>query len=407
MRYSKMIKKSDIVAFFLPFYYLLSQYKIGSLSLGMLSLAIISIVSIKNFSIIPREEYRPYLFFLVFIIVRDVLKVFWGYESVQEQVFSIIEYSLTFVFVFFICNTVIDEKKLYIAWKIAGLFYVVGLLYHAVMIYILGRSVSPLSIIPGYSLLEGSVFRPVSFFSEPAAFVNAIIPLLFLALKKNDYKWAIIVTLSIFLSTSSVGVVLSLVLWVSFFWVKRKLIKGKTFIVFVLLFIIIAYLYMDIFAESLNKLELVIAQGGSFGSRVLTGFEVVSTQTPLSLIFGTNYNTAMQYVSDHVNLFVSKVTYTYWLVGYVFMNTFSNLIFKYGIIGLALYINPLIARLLDKDYSAKPYVVSVLVAFLGQSMLLNSSYFLMVILVISFKCEQVDAKSISVGSYCHAMNDRL
>ena len=386
MRNSKTIKKRDIVAYYLPLYYLLSQYTIGPVSLGTIGLGIVALTSIRIDKSLTsfRKHYRAYIYFLLYVLIRDILKAFFGFESMQTQFNKIIEYFVVFILVLIICNNPIDESKVFRAWKIVGSIFIAGIIYHSILVFLLARSVSPISIIPGYDLLDGEVgvYRPVSFFSEPAAFVTAIMPLLFLALKNNDFKWAVIVTISIFLSTSTVGIVLSIVLWASSFMIKRKEKKKRFLILCFSLLLIVGFLTLDIFSESLSKFEIVVARGGTFGSRVLTGFEVISTQTPLSLVFGTNYNTAMQYVTDHLNLFISKATYNYWLVGYVFMNSFTNLIFCYGVVGLLLFLNPLIAFLKNEKYTAKPYIMTVLVALFGQSILLNSAFFLMMTVIL-------------------------
>ena len=129
-----------------------------------------------------------------------------------------IEYIVIYFLVFIICSQSLDEDRLFKVWKIAGVIYALGLLIQVIQIYFLGQRIAPISIIPGYELrTEGNIaqLRPSSFFAEPASFVIAMLPLEFLSIKRKDYKWAVFTTISILLSASTVGIILSVILWAS------------------------------------------------------------------------------------------------------------------------------------------------------------------------------------------------
>lgn len=382
------------IEYFLPFYYLLSQYKIGPIPLGTIGLLIIAVYTLFKRSGVVRlpSYYNGFIYFFLYVIIRDGVKIISGVEPPQTQINKIIEYSVVFFLILIICNKSFDENRLYSTWKIAGFIYITGLVYHIIMIYILGRNIFPISIIPGYSLaIEGiESDRACSFFSEPAAFVTAMIPLEFLALKRSDFKWAMITTVAILASTSTVGIVLSVVLWALFLFSRAEKKKYRVTIIIVAIALTVGFFSLDIFSSAVEKARGVISGGGTLGSRVIMGYEIVSTQTLLSLIFGSNYNDAFNYVGEHLSVFSSKMTYVYWSGGYVYLNTFFHIIFSYGIVGLLLFYNPWIKMLRTNEYQAKPYIITMLIATLGQSLLLNSYYFMIVIILLSY----CDSKSI-------------
>lgn len=103
---------------------------------------------------------------------------------------TVIECAVMMVATVYLADTEFDEEKLYKTWKVAGLLFAAGLVYHIVCLYLLGRGIKPISILPGYILRsEEGIARPSSVFAEPASFVCAMLPLVFLSLKHDDYDF--------------------------------------------------------------------------------------------------------------------------------------------------------------------------------------------------------------------------
>lgn len=384
-------KERHYIEYILPFFILLSQYSIGVLNIGTLVLIVIGIIlTIQSSWKVPFPfYYKPFILFLMYIVARDLIRLVLGPDAFQTQINRIVEYFIIFFFVFAICTQDFSEDKLYKTWKIAGVIFTIGLLYQIFQINILGQHISPISIVPGYVLRPDEKViqtRPSSFFAEPASFVNAIIPLEFMSLKRKDFKWAVFTTVAILLSGSTVGVILSLVLWTMELLRRDNSFWKRALIVIIAAIISVLFMNLDVFYFSFTKL-LEVANGEStFGSRVVTGFEVIRRQTILELVFGTNYNDVATFVSSDISNFSnSAVVMTYWRSGRLFLNTFSRLIFQYGVIGLLLFLNPLIRYIRQSNYKAKMLVVMTIVAIFGQTMLLNTYYFMLVILFLLYE----------------------
>jgi hypothetical protein len=253
-------------------------------------------------------------------------------------------------------------------------------------VYVLGQGVTPISIIPGYDLRSEQVLlRPSAFFAEPASFVVALLPLEFLALKREDYKWAIVTTGLILASTSTVGYVLSLVLWgLNIF---RKDTRWTAKLLFILLVILGIRLVttLSIFSSGVDKLVDAMSGGNTFLSRVVSGFEVIRTMNPIQMIFGTTYNEVGNYISANITNFIStSVVIRRFKLGKTFINTFCGLIFSYGLIGLFLYLWIFYQRLKKRNYEAKPYLIMILVSIFAQSRFLNSSFFMDLMIILMY-----------------------
>lgn len=387
---------SSYIEYYLPFYMLLVPYKFGIINLGTIGLLITAALTLlkNNFIFIWRGYYNRYLLFFAYCLLRDFIDLLFGASSAKSQINLMIEYTVLFFLVFIVCSVDFDEDKLYKAWRFAGTIYGLGLLYHIIMLYAFRKSVTPISIIPGYSLRDVEFVatnRPSSFFSEPAAFVSAMMPLEFLALKRRDLKYAILSTILILLATSTVGIILSVVLWISIIVTTRRKNGKKSVLVFILFLLVAFFMVVPAFNESYIKF-LEVAEGGStFGSRVEAGFEVVSTLKPTELLFGTLFNEVSDYMAVNASLFdnSSKAINYYLRTGSIYLNTISVIIFKYGLIGVIFYWVTFKDKFSIKDYEAKVFLIMCLVTAFGQSSILGNYYYMltMIILLYYHKCD--------------------
>lgn len=394
------VKEKSYIEYYLPFYLLLSQYKFGVFTLGEIGLIFVAIIQTINNGMhakLVKIVYKDYIWFLAYIIVRDVLNAIIGPDNTQTEINRMSEYIFVFILVFIVCSNGFCEDKLYRTWKIAGAFFLGGLLYHLVLLHVFHREVMPISIIPGY-LIQAEEYvaanRPSSFFSEPAAFVNAMIPLLFISIRKRDIKWAVIITFAIVASTSTAGILLAGFLWLLLLFSTNLSSKKKALITVLGVFLIFIITITPIFSDSLLKLQEVLSGGSTVGSRIIVGFEVIKSLNKLELIFGTLYNEVMQYISSNIGRFIgTSMTIRYYRFGGVFLNTFAQLIFRYGIVGLVLFFSTIRRKIFNPSYKGRDLAFVMLVAIMGQTMLLNAYYFEMTMLLILYSWDWIEEES--------------
>lgn len=373
--------------YFLPFYPLLSCYRIGPLNLATIALAILLFFdfAVTHRSIKLQRQQSVYFLFIGYAVFSDICNMLFGHGEISAMLNRILEYVLMFCLMIWACSLPFNEENLFKGWKIAGTIYMLGLLYHVIQLYVLGQTIEPISIIPGVVVRERfSAVRPSSFFPEPAAFVDAMLPLLFLSLKKQNYKWAAVTTASVIASTSTTGIVLVIVLWVYYIF-RRGKNKHRLFAVAACVLIGYLVFTLDVFSGAVEKVNKILEGKGTLQSRMLVGFDIVWKMNPLEKLLGTTYHVYSDYVTANIDVFAgSTAVLRYHLEGRLFMNTFSELIFRYGILGLVLFGLTMKGKLFDKQYGASGFAAMLCVEIFSQTMLFNPYYFLCALILLLY-----------------------
>lgn len=383
-------KKNHILEMLIPFYGLFEPYRISILPITAIILAVI-IISRKRVSLKVTKSNAPFLLFVGYMVVRDVLHMFLSVsDPIGTQLNSLIEDVVLYTLIFVACNNDFDEGILFRWWKIAGVIFGAGMLYHVFQLFVLGQEIYPISVIPGYDIAhvigEGHT-RPTSFFSEPAAYVGSMMPLLFLSLKRKDLKWSALSTFLIVVSTSTVGVILSAVLWVVFILSEKKSLRVTVlYTSFVVLFVAL-FLYLPVFGDTLQKLEDVSAGESTWGSRVKGPFQMIAAMDWHELPFGTSLLDVKEFILKKGEKIPSN-SYIYASIseaGGVFLNTVARLIFRYGIVGLFLYLRMFKGKLFNRRNEFNMYAIMMIVASFGQGSIASHGIPMMLLLLYANK----------------------
>ena len=367
----KSKNRNHALEILVPFLGVFAPYRISVIPVTAIMLFAIILFRNKGALFISKQT-MPYLFFVLYRLFRDVVHMFFSVsDPVDVQVKRLGEYIFLNALIIIMCNYDFDEKVLFRWWKIAGTIFGAGMVYHVVQLLVLHQSIQPISLIPGYSIGSEDVdsfTRPTSFFSEPAAYVVSMLPLLFLALKRRNLKWAIAATLLIAVSTSTIGVVLSALLWILFIIFEKKPMKTTVISLgFVCVFIVL-FMNLSIFSATLEKLQEVSVGASTWGSRVKGPFEMISVMKWYEFPFGTNILDTREFVFRNLSSFKSgSVSVLYVNSGFtVFLNTIAMLIYRYGIMGLGLFLLTFKNKILNKRYEARMYAIMMLVAAFAQ-----------------------------------------
>lgn len=192
-----------------------------------------------------------------------------------------------------------------------------------------------------YTVTYSGQYRPSSLFVEPGYYALYVIPALAISLlmdKKIIYP--LFITLTLFLSTSGAGILISCFVWTYFFvskfvTIENKKIKLKInsyFFIFIIsvIFVLLLMFTTNIFYRIFN----------SFNARISRGFIIFHSLPSLNKIFGVGTNNISNYmkyykittVYDELNL-NSGATYStylvqYGIVGYIFLIIFSVKLIK-------------------------------------------------------------------------------
>ena len=231
---------------------ILSAYEIGSIPMSVLMWIILlaSLFLIKGR--IRMIFFKPLLLFIVYWLFRSLYLLFVDNLNINGLVNQLI----CFIAVFSL-YPYLDLKKLQGSINLVALFAIIGLLYQWILVS-MGIPVHPLEI-PGFTLpeirLHGLSLRPSSFFMEPAAYVSFMICPVAFAFKERKYAWAVVMIISMFLTGSTTGILLSfIILGMSLFGGK---IKGSSLVLVMIIggFLFYSLTHFQAFDIGYEKLE--------------------------------------------------------------------------------------------------------------------------------------------------------
>ena len=243
-------------------------------------------------------------------------------------------------------------KKLIGSFNWVAIICLIGLLYQYVII-LAGGSVTPIALpfLPAldetarvYSLLN----RPSSFFWEPQSYCSFMFVPLFIALYERKIIWGAVITLSMFLSGSTTGIIVSLLMLGSMMFSSNL---SKTYkALFILIGVVMVYLLFNTsyFEAGASKIEETSFEENS---RIFNGLMLVFRMPFHYWITGVNYaNVADFYFSGEVGSgFLLEKFDT------IYVSTIWMILAKFGIVGTYLYIMTLVAPI----RSFKPLYIGI------------------------------------------------
>ncbi len=353
---------------------MLSGYALGIFPMGLLMwIALIAVTLLKH----PRlkvASIQPFTLFVVYWVLHTMVMMFIDDVNLNGFASRLISFAAVFVLVPYV-----DLRKLRGAMNWVMLIAIVGLLYQWADI-LRGNLVHPLEL-PGLSMseerLETLSLRPSSFFMEPAAYVAFAVVPLFLALKERKWMWAAVLILSMFLTTSTTGIVLSFLMLAMTVVVGGRR-KFKHLLIVVLLGggMFYALTHFEAFSVGVEKYENTELDNNARTSR---GPQVVSTMHPGEFIFGAPYGSVNHYCRDRQMQDIADAeggSETY-------MSTFWQFLLLYGVVGVLLYIN-IYVQLLRRNFDTLPLVTCAFVTLFSASWAIGVVFIYLVIFLYVF-----------------------
>lgn len=366
-------KKISLMEIFIPLFCLINQYEIAGLHLGLI--CVIAVVALYFLKYREFYLYKPLFIFFLFMIVHDFFRMsITGFNTgiwVERVLYLLILSSI---------YKKVDEENLFRVWKIIGIIVIAGIFYQSFQVYILGQSVSTINIFPFlHSNSENYLLgydRPHSFFLEPAAYCTWILPLLCMCMKRKKHIWMVFISISILLSTSSTGILMTGVIWLFYAFVSAGS-DGKYFnslmIVGVLIIGIGAFSNLSIFSTAFNKLTNISVTNTSNSVRLVLGFQLFWATPLIYKVLGIPYMNVENYMrSGKVVLSKYKLSLNLSYLGFV--NAVGNCMLIYGVFGLLLYLKLYLNIWKESDLYSKCYVLTCIISIFGQSVFWNSLF---------------------------------
>jgi len=250
----------------------------------------------------------------------------------------------------------------------------VPIFIQALRLYLFSIPAVPIQILPipeselhYWGFMQGS--RPSGFFSEPQAYASFMIPLLVLSLKRQEYKFSYIISLSLIVSTSSLGIIMTGLINLYFLFLSKIKTYQKVSISITLLIFVYLLLNIDMFKFSINKIETTDFTNNI---RLTRGFVVYSTFNTWDYIFGIS-NTLQSYVirniqDEYVQEYISAKSEN--LLGY--SNTAAGVFIEFGLIGAIFFWRMLYKMFVNEDKNWRIFLYIIIILSFSQTCLFNA-----------------------------------
>lgn len=342
--------------------------------------------------------FKPLLIYTICLVILTLINctIFGGGLS-KRLIVSIILYLFCGCCVSIIADHT-DKDALYKCWKFLGVLTGVIIFYQFIQITFLHHSVHAINVLPltgaDIEACENWIAdsdRPIAFFTEPAAVVSFLTPLLALAQQKREYITAIIVSVSILLTASTSGLIVLLIMW------STALSQIKfSFLTYILVFsvsAVILYLFLatDLFGTSVEKIMYETSgESSNMYVRVIMGWAIFFHVDIRSMLMGvpdidlTNY--ALNHASEYVNALV--------LWGDdIYTNSAQKVFLFSGFIGASVYIWMLIKLYKSLEKGAKPFFWSVIaLMFFSSNFYISGLFVMQFIILLSYSTMGIEKK---------------
>lgn len=380
---TKQNEKIGLMEIFIPLFCLISQYEILGVHVGLICVIVVvglNLIKYRQFYV-----YKPLFIFFLFMLLHDILRTF-----ITEFNIGLWVERLFYLLLLSCVHNRIDDENLYKVWKCIGIVVMAGLFFQSFQVYILGQSVSTINILPFLQSDSKNYLlkydRPHSFFLEPAAYCTWILPLLCMCMKRKKNVWMIFISISILLSTSSTGILMTGVIWLFYAFASARE-EGKyvnsLIIVGILLIGIGALSNLSIFSTALNKLTNISLEDTSNSVRLVLGFQLFGTAPLMYKILGIPYMNVENYMrSGEVMLSKYRLNLNISYLGFV--NSIGNCMLVYGIFGLFLYLKLFWDIWKETDLYNKCYVLICIISIFAQSVFWNSIFVMQFAVMLCF-----------------------
>ena len=360
-------------AFILATFSILAQYNLPLMSYGLILAVLygVSIVVIRKRIILN----KGILLFTIWCIVSQLI------IYINTGTFDINRNTYFFMFVAMsIIATLglIEENSFFKTYYLCGMICSILVIYQFIMANVYEIPQSAIKILPvaaedAHFWIQNSS-RVSGVFTEPQAYCSYIIPLLILLLFRRKFISAIFVSIAIFASTSSQGIILSVGVWLYYLIIHEKNML-KRFLRFNLGMLcgipaITVVGIIPTFAPILHKIMSIDIFG--YDIRLTKGFQIYFAMPIWDQITGIGFGNLRDYLLNaNFDFFWIHLTRIE-LLGYI--TTMSNVLVSFGLPAFLLYLNIFIKNRVTIIPDAKLMLLIIFISSFTQTLLFNAWY---------------------------------
>lgn len=366
----------------IPVGFLLYQYSFASFSLGF----ILAFASALLCTIISGRLslHKTFGGFCLVYLARIAINLFLPSTQLTGGVVRQFAQQCAIAFSVLALSGFVNRKQMYKAWKICSAVVMVGLLYHAVQVFILGQKISVIRIFPlpvlSEDLFARTVSRPISVFSEPAVVAQFLLPLLYMALMRQEMKWALLATVSILISTSSSGLVGVALVWGFVLIFRTNRMRNKGLILVILVVFCAAVFFLPMFSPVVDKLLAELEGTSNSYVRMFLGYDLFAQLPLLDKVVGLQYISIAQYRIDG---FATITRVNQPISSYSYVNTIQQVLITMGIVGFLVFVRMLWMLYAKQKETIGPYLLMVIVLMFFTKAFFNVLFLFIWLFVLS------------------------
>lgn len=377
----KYSKQETVLSFFLPVAFFLFQYNYGIYGMMYTYLLFCCIYYILKYQNV--QVFKPLAIYTICLIALTFINcVFIGGVLSKRLLIAIVLYLFCGYSVSVIAEHV-DKEALYKCWKFLGIVTGIVIVFQFFQITFLHNSVHVINVLP---LTQADIEacynwiadfdRPVAFFTEPAAVVGFLLPLLAMAQQKRDVICSIFVSGVIILTGSTSGLIVLVVMWATY--LKKNNQSFSVYVLAVVLTALILYLFLatNLFERSVEKI-LYETSGESTNMyvRVIMGWNIYFNLDIRSMLMGVPDIDLTNFALTRATEFVNGGVF--WGTAELYTNSAQKVFLCSGLIGAVVYVWMLSKLYKSLEKGVKPYFWSVVVLMFFASNFYFSGLFVM------------------------------
>lgn len=387
-----------IVNVLIPLCIMLAPYSIFKqyYSVGLFLVLIYAVFStsfIENDFKIP----KTLLNFLIAFTTIYLLNVFRTDKSLSMLNF-IIGSVLT---VFYISSLIkyFEFKRFYKNYKILAIASSTLIIFQALRLFIFRIPAVPINLLPvaqaDYSywdFFKGE--RPSGFFSEPQAFCSFVIPFFIFSLYKKEFLFSAITFVAILMSTSTLGLAISMMVLGYFLFFEKNKYKGtKVLIISSIVLVFIILTYSGLLDSTIDKAQRTPLENNI---RLVRGFYIYSKFDMVDLIFGISQDLKTYVITTIKEPWVALYTSSgnERLLGYT--TSFSGLLIQFGLPSFIIYLLFLKKCFVNSSRDCRVLVLVTFVLCFVQTIIFNAWFVFYVSVILGILNEQGKLKFLTI-----------
>lgn len=385
-------RKGKFLNYFLPIFPIINQYIGPFVTWGITILVIYSVICLVRYK--KMYFYKPLLGFILVAVVMQVISILRLSSDVTQYNTGNLLMILCVIFIITLTVQEIDLDLFYKVYRIIGIIVLIGLFYQAFIYYVLNMSLTPLMINATEIISDTKLFyvalRPSSFFSEPSAMCQMLLPLLYLALIKKEKILSSAIVVGCFLSTSSIGIVLSIIMVAIYIIVVNKKIALKFIFGTVAIFVVFFVLFSSSDFSSNYAINKILSINILDDVRISRGFQIYMSFPIEEKLFGVGLGGVANYLINDptVNFDWMSLTKS---AGWGYSNSIAGSFLYWGVFGGIMYIGFLFSFIkhINKEISIF-YIPIIILVFVAQFMFDTTFlFYIMILLAIVFKSKKI------------------